>query len=35
MQFKPKDETQEGLSVIVWVMSEAGEPRLAHFFVGD
>jgi hypothetical protein len=35
VQFKPKDEEQEGFSIIVWVMSEAGEPRLAHFFVGD
>lgn len=33
--FEPEGEDAEGFSVHVWMMSEAGEPRLATFFVGD
>lgn len=33
--FEPEGEDAEGFSVHVWIMSEAGEPRLATFFVGD
>jgi len=33
--FEPEGDEAEGFSVQVWIMNEAGEPRLASFFVGD
>jgi hypothetical protein len=34
IRFEPGGE-DEGFSAHVWIMKDAGEPRLAHFYVGD
>ena len=34
IHFEPGGDT-EGFSAHVWIMPDAGEPRLAHFYVGD
>jgi hypothetical protein len=35
VHFEPADQELEGFSAHVWVLLEAGEPRLAHFYVED
>ncbi len=35
VHFEPTDQAIEGFSAHVWVLLEAGEPRLAHFYVED
>jgi hypothetical protein len=34
IHFEPGGDA-EGFSAHVWIMPDAGEPRLAHFYVGD
>jgi hypothetical protein len=35
IHFEPRAEGQEGFSATVWVMLDAGEPKLATFYVED
>jgi hypothetical protein len=34
IHFEPEGD-EEGFSAIVWVLMEEGQPKIAHFFVGD